>query len=163
MFNLSIFKDVIRVAPHNFNKDRNVCIADEINLKYANKVIHNVGLCIALFDIIKIGPELPREELYTRINNRVDEMIASGHIDEVRNLQIHKSLNALQTVGYREIFDFFDGKINEERAIELIKQNTRHYAKRQLTWFKKDLETTWLNPQFDQVRSYVNQTIKWSN
>ena len=115
------------------------------------------------FDIIKIGLELPREELYTRINNRVDEMIASGHIDEVRNLQIHKSLNALQTVGYREIFDFFDGKINEERAIELIKQNTRHYAKRQLTWFKKDLETTWLNPQFDQVRSYVNQTIKWSN
>ncbi len=115
------------------------------------------------FDVIKIGLELPREELYTRINNRVDEMITSGHIEEVKNLQQYKSLNALQTVGYRELFDCFDGKINEERAIELIKQHTRHYAKRQLTWFKKDLETTWFNPQFDQVRNYVNQTIKWSN
>ena len=90
------------------------------------------------FGIVKIALDLPRETLYERINHRVDLMRQEGLKDEARNLFPYKALNALQTVGYRELFDFFEGKISEERAFELIKQNTRHYAKRQVTWFKKE-------------------------
>lgn len=95
------------------------------------------------FDIVKIGLELPRELLYTHINNRVDQMIEAGLIDEVKKLYPYKHLNALQTVGYTEVFDYLDGKTTLENAIEAIKKNTRHYAKRQMTWFKKDPEIRW--------------------
>ncbi len=97
------------------------------------------------FSSIKIGLQLPREDLYSRINNRVDEMINEGLLKEVEKLLPYKDLNALQTVGYTELFNYFENKISLDRAIELIKQNTRHYAKRQLTWFKKDEEIKWLN------------------
>ena len=97
------------------------------------------------FNSIKIGLQLPREDLYSRINNRVDEMINEGLLKEVEKLLPYKDLNALQTVGYTELFNYFENKISLDRAIELIKQNTRHYAKRQLTWFKKDEEIKWLN------------------
>ena len=97
------------------------------------------------FNSIKIGLQLPREDLYNRINNRVDEMINEGLLKEVEKLLPYKDLNALQTVGYTELFNYFENKISLDRAIELIKQNTRHYAKRQLTWFKKDEEVKWLN------------------
>ncbi len=97
------------------------------------------------FNSIKIGLQLPREDLYSRINNRVDEMINEGLLKEVEKLLPYKDLNALQTVGYTELFNYFENKISLDRAIELIKQNTRHYAKRQLTWFKKDEEVKWLN------------------
>ena len=90
------------------------------------------------FEIVKIALEIPRETLYERINHRVDLMRQDGLKEEAQNLIPYKALNALQTVGYRELFDFFEGKISEERAFELIKQNTRHYAKRQVTWFKKE-------------------------
>lgn len=99
------------------------------------------------FNIIKFGLELPRELLYDRINKRADDMIREGLQDEVKNLISFKDLNALQTVGYRELFDYFDGKISGDRAIELIKQNTRRYAKRQMTWFKKDTTFKWLDMQ----------------
>lgn len=95
------------------------------------------------FDIVKIGLELPRELLYTQINNRVDQMIEAGLIDEVKKLYPYKHLNALQTVGYTEVFDYLDGKTTLANAIEAIKKNTRHYAKRQMTWFKKDPEIRW--------------------
>ncbi|MEP6677489.1 MAG: tRNA (adenosine(37)-N6)-dimethylallyltransferase MiaA [Ferruginibacter sp.] len=98
------------------------------------------------FNIIKIGLELPREELYERINNRVDRMMRAGLAHEVQALSTYKKLNALQTVGYKELFDHFDGNISLDRAVELIKQNSRHYAKRQLTWFKKDKNIQWFNP-----------------
>jgi len=97
------------------------------------------------FNSIKIGLQLPREDLYSRINNRVDEMINEGLLKEVEKLLPYKDLNALQTVGYTELFNYFENKISLDRAIELIKQNSRHYAKRQLTWFKKDEEIKWLN------------------
>ena len=97
------------------------------------------------FNSIKIGLQLPREDLYSRINNRVDEMINEGLLKEVEKFLAYKDLNALQTVGYTELFNYFENKISFDRAIELIKQNTRHYAKRQLTWFKKDEEIKWLN------------------
>ncbi len=99
------------------------------------------------FHIEKIGLELPREILYQRINNRVDQMLEDGLVEEVRSLIPYQDLNALQTVGYRELFDHFNGLTSQERAIQLIKQNTRHYAKRQLTWFKKDPAIHWISLQ----------------
>lgn len=98
------------------------------------------------FNIIKFGLNLPREILYQRINQRVDIMVEQGLIDEVKALLPYRHLNALNTVGYSELFDYFDGKIDLTRAIELIKQNTRRFAKRQLTWFNKDKEFIWLEP-----------------
>lgn len=100
------------------------------------------------FNIVKVALELPREQLYERINKRVDIMLKDGLVEEANELLPLRNLNALQTVGYRELFDYFDGTINLERATELIKQNTRHYAKRQLTWFKKDTEWKWVSPQY---------------
>lgn len=97
------------------------------------------------FNIIKIGLELPKEELHQNINTRVDKMIEDGLVDEVRSLNGYRDVNALQTVGYSEIFEHLDGKITLATAIEEIKKNTRHYAKRQMTWFKKDKEVNWLN------------------
>jgi tRNA dimethylallyltransferase len=109
------------------------------------------------FDIIKTGLELPRNLLYERINNRVNQMMADGLYEEVRSLIPYKNCNALQTVGYRELFDHFEGKTSLERAVELIKQNTRHYAKRQMTWFKKDEAFNWFPPDTAAVLKYIRQ------
>jgi tRNA dimethylallyltransferase len=98
------------------------------------------------FNIIKVGLEIPRAQLYDQINNRVDSMAQQGLVDEVHALVPHKNINALQTVGYRELFDFFDNKVSLAEAVDNIKINTRHYAKRQMTWFKKDPEITWFHP-----------------
>jgi len=89
------------------------------------------------FEIKNIFLQLPREELYENINHRVDEMMKEGLLQEAENLFPYKHLNALQTVGYKELFDHFEGKISLEKAVEEIKKNTRHYAKRQMTWFNK--------------------------
>jgi len=97
------------------------------------------------FNIIKIGLELPKEELHENINSRVDKMLQDGLIEEVSNLKGYRDVNALQTVGYSEIFEHLDGKTSLESAIEEIKKNTRKYAKRQMTWFKKDKEIKWIN------------------
>jgi tRNA dimethylallyltransferase len=97
------------------------------------------------FRIIKTGIGRDREELFERINNRVDEMIASGLEEEARSLYKYKGLNALNTVGYRELFSWFDGEITREKAIELIKRNTRRYAKKQLTWWSKDKDIVWFD------------------
>ncbi len=98
------------------------------------------------FEIIKIGIELPRQELVERINQRVDTMIKHGLVDEVKVLVEYRSLNALQTVGYKEIFDFLDEGLALDEAIKQIKISTRQYAKRQMTWFKKDAEIKWFEP-----------------
>lgn len=97
------------------------------------------------FNIVKIGLELPRELLNQRIDQRVDSMVENGLIEEAKNLLAYRKSNALQTVGYQELFDYFDGITSREKAIELIKQHTRQYAKRQMTWFKKDPEIQWLD------------------
>lgn len=97
------------------------------------------------FKIVKIGLELPREELYERINARVLTMVEEGLEKEVKSLDAVAHLNALQTVGYSEWKDYFDAKISKEKVIENIQQNTRHYAKRQMTWFKRDPSITWFN------------------
>jgi len=97
------------------------------------------------FNIVKIGLELPKEELHVSINSRVDRMILDGLVEEVKSLKGYRDVNALQTVGYSEIFEHLDGKITLATAIEEIKKNTRQYAKRQMTWFKKDKEINWVN------------------
>ena len=109
------------------------------------------------FEIIKIGIDLPREVLYDRINRRVDQMLADGLEAEVRALYPYRELNALQTVGYREFFDYFDGRIGYDEAVELIKRNSRRYAKRQLTWFRRDPEIRWFAPDDDAaIIAYVD-------
>jgi tRNA dimethylallyltransferase len=95
------------------------------------------------FNIVKVGLELPREQLYERINQRVISMVENGLETEVRNLLPQNHLNALQTVGYSEWAPYFESSLSKEKVIENIQQNTRHYAKRQMTWFKKDPEITW--------------------
>jgi tRNA dimethylallyltransferase len=103
------------------------------------------------FRIIKIGLELPKEELHAGIHQRVDQMMEDGLLEEVKSLIPFRSHNALQTVGYREIFDHLDGKSSLEEAVANIKTNTRHYAKRQMTWFKKDEEIKWMAPSTENV------------
>lgn len=95
------------------------------------------------FNIVKVGLELPREQLYESINQRVISMVENGLEQEVRELVAQFHLNALQTVGYSEWGPYFEGSLSKEKVIENIQQNTRHYAKRQMTWFKKDLDITW--------------------
>ena len=112
------------------------------------------------FKIIAIGLELPREQLYQRINSRVDQMILDGLEEEVRSLINYQSLNALQTVGYRELFDCFSEKISLQEAIELIKTSTRHYAKRQMTWFKKDTTIQWTSPDIEKVLKLILRNLK---
>ena len=97
------------------------------------------------FRIIKIGLEREREQLYARINRRVEQMVVDGLVEEARAVYPKRKLNSLQTVGYRELFAYFDGDYDLSRAIELIQQNTRHYAKRQMTWFRRDEQIHWLN------------------
>ena len=97
------------------------------------------------FKMVKIGLELDRDELYQRINDRVLNMIELGLENEVKSLEAYAHLNALQTVGYSEWKDYFEQKISKEKVIENIQQNTRHYAKRQMTWFKRDPAITWFN------------------
>ncbi|UKJ08796.1 tRNA (adenosine(37)-N6)-dimethylallyltransferase MiaA [Solitalea lacus] len=109
------------------------------------------------FEVIKIGLNLPREELYQRINHRVDLMITNGLVEEAREMHEHKDIYALQTVGYTELFDYFEGKHSLDRAIELIKQNTRRFAKRQITWFNRDKNTYWFKPdEVDKIVKVVN-------
>jgi tRNA dimethylallyltransferase len=98
------------------------------------------------FRVRKIGLELPKEELHRRIHDRVDKMMEQGLLEEVRGLLPYRSHKALQTVGYRELFDHLDGKTSLATAVEEIKKNTRHYAKRQLTWFRKDPTIQWVAP-----------------
>lgn len=112
------------------------------------------------FNIIKIGLDLPREELYDRINQRVDLMVTNGLIDEVKALTQYRCLNALNTVGYSEIFDYLDGKTDLNAAIASVKQNTRRFAKRQLTWFRKDKGIQWFNPTDALTMiDYIDTTI----
>ncbi|MBI5218995.1 MAG: tRNA (adenosine(37)-N6)-dimethylallyltransferase MiaA [Bacteroidia bacterium] len=110
------------------------------------------------FGIIKIGLNRNRDELYDRINQRVDEMIAEGLVDEARNVYPYKGAYALKTVGYKEIFDYIEDKIPLEKAVEQIKQNTRNYARRQLTWFRRDQDIRWFHPeQKDKIIEYIKR------
>jgi tRNA dimethylallyltransferase len=109
------------------------------------------------FQVTKIGLQLPREELYQRIDLRMDQMIEKGLFEEAARFYPQRHLNALQTVGYQEIFGYIEKKYSREEAIRLLKRNSRHYAKRQLTWFKKDQEIKWTRP--DEVLKEVTKEV----
>jgi tRNA dimethylallyltransferase len=113
------------------------------------------------FRIIKIGLNRDRDELYNRINIRVDQMINDGLEDEARKLYHLRHLNALNTVGYKEIFDHFDGTVSRNKAIELIKRNSRRYAKRQLTWWGKDKSIVWFEAEDREgIFRHLEQNLK---
>ena len=113
------------------------------------------------FDIVRIGIERPREELYRRINVRMEQMIAEGLFQEAEELYKFRHLNALQTVGYSEIFGFLDGKYDREEAIRLLKRNSRRYAKRQMTWFKRDPEFVWFSAdEIEDILVYISRKLE---
>ena len=114
------------------------------------------------FSIVKIALNRPREELYERINCRVDQMMSDGLLDEARALYPRRELNALNTVGYKELFDYLDGRWPLEEAVERIKGNTRRYARKQLTWYKKDEQIRWFHPDdkesiIDYITNYETE------
>ncbi len=114
------------------------------------------------FNSIQIGLTTDRELIYDRINSRVDEMVKNGLIEEVKSLHSKKELNSLNTVGYKELFKYFDGEWELDFAIEKIKQNTRNFAKRQLTWFKKDENTQWFDvtSEKDKIQKLIEKSLK---
>ena len=134
---------------------------EEIDLSNGQRVIRALEVCLYTgqpfssfktrtvkdrnFTIEKIGLQRPREELYARINARVEKMMEEGLEEEARSLLPYRDLPALQTVGYREMFDYFDGKQDLETTVRLIQRNTRHYAKRQLTWWRRDPSIRWID------------------
>ena len=112
------------------------------------------------FEIVKIGLDRPREELYQRIDQRMELMLDRGLFKEAESLVDRRNLNALQTLGYTEIFDFLEGKYDEKEMIRLLKRNSRRYAKRQLTWFRKDPLIRWFHPDQEQeILGYLNDQI----
>ena len=142
----------------------------EADLQNPIRIIHALEICYTTgktfssqrtrtkkardFNIVKIGLNRERTELYNRINQRVDQMVNSGLVEEARSLYPHRHLNTLNTVGYRELFDHFDGLCTREEAIEKIKANTRKYARKQLTWFRKDPDIQWFHP--DDIQDIMN-------
>ena len=149
----------------------------KVDLKNSKRIIRALEICDSTgrpyssflnkqkrergFEILKVGIERPREDLYERINLRVDRMIEEGLEEEAKSLFELRHLNALNSVGYRELFDYFEGKTSKERAIELIKRNTRRFAKRQMTWWGKDKEITWFLPEnLPEIRYFIESKIK---
>lgn len=114
------------------------------------------------FKIVKIALNRDREELYRRIDTRMDQMLSEGLINEVESLYSYKHINALQTVGYSEVFDFLDGNYDQEEMVRLLKRNSRRYAKRQLTWFSKDEEYKWFHPdQEKEIVAYIEENFEF--
>ena len=112
------------------------------------------------FNLVKLALELPKEMLHQNISERVDKMMESGFLDEVRSLMPYQHLNALQTVGYKELFDHLNGTMELTGAVAEIKKNTRQYAKRQLTWFKKDKDYTWFQPtQLNKIKEHLKDAL----
>ncbi len=150
---------------------------DKVDLKNPARIIHALEICLMTgksyssfrtnpqkerpFNIIKVGLNTDREVLHQRINRRVDEMLKQGLIEEARRVYPQKHLNSLNTVGYRELFDWFDGSVSKEEAIELIKRNSRRYARKQITWFRRDEQMKWFDPnQKEEILDYITEQIK---
>ena len=150
---------------------------NQVDLKNPKRVIHALEICYMTgkpyssfltretkerpFNIIKVSLYREREELYNRINERVIEMINAGLIDEVKSVYPYKTLNSLNTVGYKEIINYLDGVWSKDFAIQKIQQNSRNYAKKQMTWFKRDQDISWFKPDNkDKIIDYIAQNIK---
>ena len=116
------------------------------------------------FRILKIGLDRPREELYDRINRRVLQMMADGLEEEARRVLPLRSFNSLNTVGYKELFSYFDGVIPRDEAVRQIQSNTRRYMRKQLTWFKKDKSIKWFSPEnIEEILKYIENSINFSS
>lgn len=151
---------------------------EEVDQSNPARLMHCVELCLTTgkpyselrtktqkvrpFRIIKVGIERPRAELYARIDERVNEMMSAGLLEEARRVYPKRALNSLQTVGYRELFAYMDGDYDIDRAIALIQQNTRHYAKRQMTWFRRDKEIYWLqaNEAYEKNEHIIDDLLR---
>ena len=149
----------------------------QVDLKNPNRIVHALEICLTTgkpyssfrsnkkkkrpFSILKIGLNCQREKLHERINRRVNKMLEHGLEKEAKKLYSHKELTALNTVGYREFFSYFNGDILREKAIELIKRNSRRYARKQLTWFRKDTEMNWFQPnETSNIIQFIENTIE---
>jgi len=147
-----------------------------VDLKNHARIIHALEVCLLTgktyssfrlnrnkqrsFKIVKIGLNCDRELLHNKINNRVDQMVAHGLEKEARNLFHLRDLSSMNTVGYRELFDYFDGTVTKNQAFELIKRNSRRYARKQITWFKNDPDVRWFEPQeYDEIKSYIEAQL----
>ena len=148
-----------------------------VDLKNPKRVIHALEICYMTgktytsfrtgnkkqrpFNILKIGLSRDRDELYERINRRVDIMISEGLIDEVKSVYKYKELNSLNTVGYKEIIQYLDGNWTLDYAIDKIKQNSRIYSRKQMTWFKRDNEINWFNPDNEEdIMEFIESKTK---
>lgn len=148
----------------------------QVDLKNPKRVIHALEICYMTgktytsfrtrttkerpFHILKIGLKREREELYERINRRVDFMMEEGLLEEARKVYPYRQLNALNTVGYKELFNYFDGEWDLAFAIEKIKQNSRIYSRKQMTWFKRDTDITWFHPdQHDKILDFIERQL----
>lgn len=150
-------KIVDKSNPHRIIRALEVCLASDKPFSSFRKKQEKTRA----FNTIKIILNRDRETLYERINLRVNQMMKEGLLEEVKNLLPFRDYNALQTVGYKELFAYFDGECNLETAIEEIKKNTRRYAKRQMTWFRRDPETLFFNPEEDKnINAYLEQELK---
>jgi tRNA dimethylallyltransferase len=155
-------------------KDLDPQYHSEVDLNNPHRIVRALEVCLSTrqpyssyrlktkkerpFSVLKIGLTLPRPLLYQRIDERVDDMIASGLVEEAKSLFPKRHMNPLQTVGYTELFNFFEGHLSREAAISKIKQNTRNYAKRQLTWFNNDKEVHWFEPgDWDGMLALINR------
>lgn len=153
------FEEVDKNNPHRLIRAIEVCLVSGEPYSALRKKTKQERF----FHSIKIGLTLPREELYERINKRVDEMFKNGLLQEAQNLYPYKHLNALETVGYTELFEYLESPspLGLSEATDKIKQNTRKYAKRQMTWFKKDKEIQWFHPdEKEQIEKYIEQCRK---
>ena len=162
----ALCEDLRRLDPEHY------AIVDRQNYR---RVIHALEICYQTgrtytsfrtqskkerpFRIVKIGLNRDRDELYNRINARVDAMMEQGLLHEAESLYDQRQLNALNTVGYKEMFDYMDGRWSLDEAVERMKGNTRRYARKQLTWFKRDEEVRWFHPdQIDEIWKYIDVT-----
>lgn len=164
---LSLQQKLLEVDPAYYEK---VDLNNPQRLTRALEVYHSSGKPYSSFrqqqinprpfDILKIALERDREELYGRIDRRMDQMIAEGLFEEATALYPHRSHNALQTVGYKEIFGYIDGEYDKAEAIRLLKRNSRRYAKRQMTWFRKDEAYRWFHPsQTQEIIKYISDSL----
>lgn len=148
----------------------------QVDLQNYKRVLHALEICMQTgqpysllrkgqkkqrnFNILKIGLNRPRPELYERINQRVDMMMEAGLLQEASRFYNHRHLNTLNTVGYKELFDYMEGKCTFEEAVQMIKQDSRRYAKRQLTWFNRDKDISWFHPDdVAGVIRFINETL----
>ena len=164
----ALCEDLLRLDPEHY------AIVDRQNHR---RVIHALEICYQTgrtytsfrtqqkkqrpFNIVKIGLNRDREELYNRINQRVDQMMEDGLLEEVKSLINKRNTNALNTVGYKELFDYLDGRWSLDEAVERIKGNTRRYARKQLTWYKRDVNMRWFHPDnITEIKNYLSQYEK---